>query len=662
LVAAEVPELNFAQVGDDEKYFYGRNYWFSYQEKDLGLTNIDVRARTDLLERCLHWLRTVLKYKLPPGKTLELGSAHGGFVALLNWTGFDATGLELSPWVVDYARQTFGIPMLFGPVEDQQIEKDSLDGIILMDVLEHLPNPVETTHHCLDLLKADGILIIQTPCIPEKVIYEDLVARGDRLLEMLNDNGHLYLFSQNSIREFFSRLGCEHVQFETLEPAVFGDYNMCLVVSRAGFEVHSPAEFEKTLRSKPEGRLVQALLDIEDQFPELRKRCAESEKDRTARIEQVNELCDLLKESESDRATRLKVIEEQQDIIRSLEAKLKRLEALERTFIVRHARRLGLIKAKLFEKSTLKTSERLMRQIMPSSISIVTPSLNQGRFIERTIRSVLTQGISGLEYFVVDGGSTDETVEIIRRYEDRLCWVSEKDSGQADAINKGIRATKGDIIGYLNSDDIYYPGALSTVLTFFEKHPEVDVVYGDADHIDVNDRVIESYYTEDWDYERLKEICFLCQPAVFFRRRLVERAGLFDDRLHYCMDYEYWLRLGAMTEFKWLRRKLAGSRMYEDNKTLSARVVFHQEINDMLQMNFGAVPIEWIYAYAHAVADQKGYDRINSQENLKYVWTLMRVTIASLVRWRTGLYIKAIRTLIHWAFGSIRNLTRRSCT
>ncbi len=187
------------------------------------------------------------------------------------------------------------------------------------------------------------------------MIYEDLVARGDRLLEMFNENGHLYLFNQNSIREFFSRLGCEHVQFETLEPAVFGDYNMCLVVSRASFEVNSPAEFEKTLRSKPEGRLVQALLDSTDSLKE-------SELDRKARLDQIIELTNLLKESESDRTARLKVIEEQQDTIeeqqgniRSLEAKLeeetKRLEALEGTFLVRKARRLGLIKDRPFEKS-----------------------------------------------------------------------------------------------------------------------------------------------------------------------------------------------------------------------------------------------------------------------------------------------------------------------
>lgn len=283
------------------------------------------------------------------------------------------------------------------------------------------------------------------------------------------------------------------------------------------------------------------------------------------------------------------------------------------------------------------------------SVSVVTPSFNQGRFIERTIQSVLSQGIAGLEYFVADGGSTDETVDILQRYDGHLRWISAKDHGQADGVNKGIRATSGEIIGWLNSDDIYYPGALAAVLDFFERNPDIDVVYGEADHIDENNKIIEPYYTEDWDYERLKEICFLCQPTIFFRRRLTEKAGLLDPRLRYCMDYEYWLRLGHMTPFVRIERKLAGSRMYSDNKTTRARVAVHEEINNMLKRKLGMVPSRWIYSYAHAVVDQRGYDRKSPMKNFKYVWTLIGVSSISFLRWRQRPFPRDIRTMAKWA-------------
>ncbi|MFH1953337.1 MAG: glycosyltransferase family 2 protein [Pseudomonadota bacterium] len=293
---------------------------------------------------------------------------------------------------------------------------------------------------------------------------------------------------------------------------------------------------------------------------------------------------------------------------------------------------------------------------MLPSISVITPSYNQGRFIEHTIESVLEQDVPVLEYMVIDGGSTDETLSILKRYESRIRWVSEKDNGQADAINKGIKATKGDIIGYLNSDDIYYPGALSAVLAFFEKHPEVDVVYGDADHIDLDGTVIEPYYTDDWDYDRLKEVCFLCQPSVFFKRRLIKEAGLFDSSLGYCMDYEYWLRLGAITPFARLNKKLAGSRMYGENKTLGSRVAVHWEMNDMLKKRLGKVPDRWIYNYAHAIVDQKGYTRGTPVENLKYVLLLVGFSIASFARWRQRLPINAVITMSKWMGASLRNV------
>jgi len=243
-------------------------------------------------------------------------------------------------------------------------------------------------------------------------------------------------------------------------------------------------------------------------------------------------------------------------------------------------------------------------------VSIVTPSYNQGQFIERTLQSVACQSAPGLEieHVVFDGGSTDNTIEILQRFSPPVRWVSKKDKGQTDAVNQGICATDGEIIGWLNSDDVYYPGAIARVVTFFETHPEVDLVYGMADHIDLEDHAFENYPTELWDFKRLQETCFICQPALFFRRRVMEEQGLLDETLDYCMDYEYWLRLGkAGLRFAYLEEKLAGSRLYADNKTLGARVKVHKEINDMFKRRFGKVPDSWLFNYAHVmVSDRLG--------------------------------------------------------
>ena len=296
---------------------------------------------------------------------------------------------------------------------------------------------------------------------------------------------------------------------------------------------------------------------------------------------------------------------------------------------------------------------------MATPISIVTPSYNQGTFIERTIHSVLDQGIPGLEYIVVDGGSRDDTVDILKRYDDRIDWTSALDNGQADAVNKGIRRARGEIIGWLNSDDIYYDGALAAVLDYFKAHPEVDILYGDAHHIDAEDRIIEPYYTEDWDYERLQDICFICQPSVFFRRRLVDRVGLLDDRLQYCMDYEYWLRIGRTTPFARMDRFLAGSRMYEENKTLGSRVAVHREMNDMLKATLGDVPVKWIYGYAHVVVEQRGLDRALPGENLAFVVGLVGQALWAFVHWRRKVTPQEVMTMAGWLLGSLKTVVRQ---
>lgn len=286
-------------------------------------------------------------------------------------------------------------------------------------------------------------------------------------------------------------------------------------------------------------------------------------------------------------------------------------------------------------------------------ISVITPSFNQGKYIERTLLSVLSQKGAVFEYLVMDGGSSDETLDILKKYQDELQWISERDTGQANAVNKGVIRSTGDIIGWLNSDDIYYPGALERISAFFDAHPRVDIVYGNADFIDETDRLLGHYPTESWNAGRLCDICFLCQPAVFFRRTLIERYGLLDEKLLYCMDYEYWLRLArAGAAFVYLQQMLAGSRVYPQTKTVAMRIAVHEEMLSMLVQKLGRAPDRWVVGYSHVMTEEKGLSPADSP--VRFVLSVMAITWNTAIRFNKKITWGIIQAFIAWFVNGVR--------
>jgi glycosyltransferase involved in cell wall biosynthesis len=269
---------------------------------------------------------------------------------------------------------------------------------------------------------------------------------------------------------------------------------------------------------------------------------------------------------------------------------------------------------------------------------------------------VLSQNIDELEFIVIDGGSTDRTISILKQYEkkigNRFRWISENDEGHADAINKGILRTSAPLIGWLNSDDIYYPGTLEAVLDFFEYHKEAQVVYGDANHIDENDKFIEKYPTEPWNWERLLETCFISQPATFIRREIVDEYGLLDKRLRYSNDYEYWIRLGKNgVRFVHFPRVLAATRMHKDCFTLSASEKCSSATNDFMRWHFGKVPDRWIFNYAHSAVRSKGFRDDNT---LSFGFAVSAYSLYASLRWNHKISRSIFWTTFVWVAKSTR--------
>lgn len=206
-------------------------------------------------------------------------------------------------------------------------------------------------------------------------------------------------------------------------------------------------------------------------------------------------------------------------------------------------------------------------------VSIITPSFNQAGYLEATIRSVLEQDYPRIEYVIMDGGSKDGSPELIRRYAGRIAyWESVKDKGQTDAINKGFGRAKGEILAWLNSDDVLRPGAVSQAVAWLTQHPRTGLVYGDCDFIDSQGETIGRFHARPTDLRKLRRgYVHIPQQASFLRADLWRQVGPLDDSFYFAMDYDLWVRLAAVSELQYLPGKpWAAFRLHDDAKTINA--------------------------------------------------------------------------------------------
>lgn len=240
-------------------------------------------------------------------------------------------------------------------------------------------------------------------------------------------------------------------------------------------------------------------------------------------------------------------------------------------------------------------------------VSVITPSMNQGNYIEETIASVIAQDYPSIEHIIIDGGSEDGTLDILRKYDGQITWSSEPDRGQSHAINKGLERARGSIIGWLNSDDLYAPGAVSKAVDFLQANPHYAMVYGEADIINEVGQKISSYRTEPFDLGRMAKHCPISQPSAFIRADVFRTIGGVDEDIHFCMDMDLWFRIGQKHTIGFLPDLLAKSRWHASNKTFGRRRAALLEAIQVIRHHYGHVPKARIRAYVeHSLMERLG--------------------------------------------------------
>lgn len=239
-------------------------------------------------------------------------------------------------------------------------------------------------------------------------------------------------------------------------------------------------------------------------------------------------------------------------------------------------------------------------------VTIVTPSYQQAPFLRRCIESVLGQDYPHIEYRVLDGGSTDGSVDILRSFGERLAWSSGVDGGQAAAVNAGLRQAKGEIVAFLNSDDWLAPGAVPAAVAALEAHPEADVVYGQAMVVDEAGATLRPFPTQPFDPEIFVQHCFISQPAAFWRRSLHERFGYFAGEFDHALDYEFWIRLmQGGVEFRYVEGKWANVCEHPAAKSRRLRGDIFRQIRDLQLRHLGYCGRNWWEQYVRYLRDER---------------------------------------------------------
>jgi GT2 family glycosyltransferase len=289
-------------------------------------------------------------------------------------------------------------------------------------------------------------------------------------------------------------------------------------------------------------------------------------------------------------------------------------------------------------------------------VSIVTPSYNQAAYLEKTIQSVLTQDYPRIEYLIVDGGSSDGSLDIIKRYANRLSyWISERDEGQTHAINKGFQRATGSILAWLNSDDTYLPGAVRQAVDALVAHPEHDLVYSNCDYVDADGRVLQTIIA--WEFVRrriLSGIPLVLQPASFFRRRALDQVGPLEESLRYLMDHDLYVRMViAGLTFLRVGDVWAQFRWHASSKTATQWVGFGLEMQRIVEQTFGqprpGIPPAWQHEARANVWQSLGEAYLNSGQRVEAKVALIQAIRISPVRTKS---IMAFALLLDTIFGS----------